>query len=121
MNAIEMMEAFGNGGYDEESNDFMIDSLSHESSVKKVMPSIISEDKIKIQDLAYSYYKIKKDQSGWSQHRANVVNQISKIFKANAALDGLYNLNNKTCFQFISEGKSSLIWGQKEKIMRENR
>lgn len=33
MNATEMMEAFGDGGYDEESNDYMIEHLGEVTSI----------------------------------------------------------------------------------------
>lgn len=31
MNATEMMETFGNGGYDEDSNEHMIETLSQDN------------------------------------------------------------------------------------------
>ena len=113
MNAIELMEAFGNGGQDDESNDYMIDSLSAPEPAKN---TAISNDKRKVRELAFDYYKIKKDQSGWSQHRTGVVYEIASIFKAHDVEDGYYNLTNKTYFHYNSGGKSTLNWGQKEQL-----
>jgi hypothetical protein len=69
-------------------------------------------DRNKVKELALSYYDIKHGDSRWSQHRAGIVHDIAKIFKANNVVEGNYNLTSKSYFSYSVEGRCSLQWGQ---------